>query len=182
MANVGYNIAVAVIRQYQTKPPVDVMLIAEHLGIKVLEKPLPDNVSGALSRDNLQGGKSGYLIIINLNHHLNRKRFTLAHEIAHYALHRDLLENGIVIDDKLYRSDLSDKYEAQANKMAANILMPGHLIRELMNRGIRGTEELAHEFGVSAEAMRIRLGRTDGNHEVEDEPDEGMNPDEDLHY
>jgi Zn-dependent peptidase ImmA (M78 family) len=34
-------------------------------------------------------------------HHPNRQRFTLAHEIAHYVLHRDLVENGIV-DDTMY--------------------------------------------------------------------------------
>lgn len=80
----------------------------------------------------------------------------MAHEIAHFALHRDLIESGI-IDDTMYRSELSDVYEVQANKMAADILMPIRLVkkqRELLGGDVGA---LARVFQVSQASMKIRL-------------------------
>lgn len=67
-----------------------------------------------------QGGTSGVAIYVNKGHHVNRRRFTTAHEIAHFILHQDFIGDGIA-DDGLYRSKLSNAMEAQANKLAADI-------------------------------------------------------------
>jgi Zn-dependent peptidase ImmA (M78 family) len=62
------------------------------------------------------------------------------------------------VDDALYRSRLSNNIEAQANRQAADILMPFHLINPLIDSGITDIQKLAERFHVSASAMSIRLG------------------------
>ena len=145
------------IRNYQAMPPVDVKKIAEDLGLRIfIFDRMPMGASGNLYPD--AGSKSGWSIGVNASDSLTRKRFTIAHEIAHFLLHRQDIGGGVV-DDPLYRSEhLSGWQETEANKFAADILMPYDLIEQFANRGIRNVDELAKKFGVSTQAMNIRLG------------------------
>jgi hypothetical protein len=134
--------------------PVDLQGMADALGLSVnMSARLPMDVSGSITRR--ASGKAGYHIDINAAHSINRKRFTLAHEIAHYLLHRDLIGDGIE-DNGLYRSRLSDFIEIQANKLAAQMVMPAPLVREVY-RVVKSLAGLTAAFQVSEEAMRIRL-------------------------
>jgi hypothetical protein len=147
----------AVVVRHQKAPPVRPSAIAADLGIVILRISLGPHIAGQLRRDPIKGGTSGFIIFVNMDDHINRQRFTAAHEIAHFILHRDLIEDG-VIDDTMYRSDLPGPYETQANQLAADILMPIRLIKKC-----RQTNpdldyiQLAKMFGVSQEAMKIRL-------------------------
>ena len=146
------------IRKHQRTPPVQTVPIAKDLGLKVFKsKPgvWPSDVSGLLRRS--PSDRSSFQIFVNGDHHVNRRRFTIAHEIAHFLLHRDLIGDGIT-DDALYRSRLSNKVEAQANAFAADILMPWHLLDPEIKGGVDTIEELAMKFQVSKSAMAIRLG------------------------
>lgn len=146
-----------VIRSHQHSAPVPVVDIAIALGIKVYEtRSWPDDVSAMIRRDP-KGGPSGFAIYVNGNHARTRQRFSIAHEIAHFAMHYNLIGDGIT-DDALYRSRLSSAVEVQANKMAADILMPWHLINEAVARGISTVEALAKHFDVSRSTMSIQLG------------------------
>lgn len=136
------------------EPPIDVVKLANVLGIKVYNTPWPDKISGKIQRDPVRGGESGFAIFVNESHPETRKRFTIAHEIAHYVLHEHLIGDG-VFDDGLYRSGLPEKVETQANNLAADILMPWHAIRE---HDYKSVEELAAFFNVSPAAMSVRLG------------------------
>lgn len=129
--------------------------MAHELGIRVYQEALGDAVSGKLTRDAVNGGPSGFAIYLNSYHHPNRRRFTLAHEIAHFILHRDLIESGLT-DNTLYRSGLPEPHEVQANRLAAEMLMPDKLLRQYYREG-HDTRSLASLFGVSEAAMRIRL-------------------------
>jgi Zn-dependent peptidase ImmA (M78 family) len=145
----------SIIARYQAKAPVDVEAIARDLGIKIYAKDMGEDVFGSLVRDRTSGGWSGYAIYLNRDNHPNRRRFTLAHEIAHFVLHKDLVEAGI-IDDIQYRSRLSNVHETQANQLAADILMP----RTLVEREAVDNEDgrpLWARFMVSEAAMDIRL-------------------------
>jgi Zn-dependent peptidase ImmA (M78 family) len=146
-----------VIERFQQQSPVDVVGIATALGINVWEDEMP-SISGKLFIDKLNGGPSGYSIVISATESRPRKRFTVAHEIAHFILHRDELRNGIV-EDALYRnSGLSNGKEAEANKLAAEILMPYPLIQKLMEDGKRTLQTLSEALQVSKAAISIRLG------------------------
>lgn len=146
-----------IIRRHQKSAPVHVVPIAEAFGLAVYRATnWPDATSGMIVRDTARGGSSGFAIYVNAVHSEVRRRFTIAHEIAHFALHRDLIGDGIT-EDALYRSGFSDAVEREANGLAAEILMPKQLVRETFNSGIRSAAKLAEKFNVSLQAMEFRL-------------------------
>jgi predicted transcriptional regulator len=148
----------AQIQAFQQAPPIDVSAIAKSFGINVWEdRNLGSAVSGKLFQDRVNGGTSGYSIVVNANEAFVRRRFTVAHEIAHFLLHRDLIREGVE-DDTFYRSKLSSALETQANAMAANILMPYVLINQAVAQGINTVAGLATLFQVSQDAMKVRMG------------------------
>jgi len=148
-----------VISRFQNEAPVDVTGIAEALGLNVWESDaeLPEGVSGKLFKDPFNGGAEGFSIIVRESDPYVRRRFTVAHEIAHFILHRNQVGDSLA-DDELYRSGLTTRQEAQANRFAADILMPRDLIARYVNRFGTDVESLASEFKVSVAAMTIRLG------------------------
>ncbi len=147
-----------IIAKYQKTAPVDVVSIAQEIGIRVWEmNRLPEGVSGQIWRDPVNGGTSGYSIGVRATEPLVRKRFTVAHELAHYILHRNKLDGGL-FEDVMFRGGLSSREETQANQMAADILMPFKLISKLMDEGESTLEGLAQRLQVSLAALKIRLG------------------------
>jgi hypothetical protein len=145
----------AVFARYQKAPPVDVYAIARDLGLNVYKQPLGSEIIGMLVRDPLKGGASGFAIYVSSTTHPNRQRSTIAHEIGHFVLHKDLMDTNIV-DDTMYRSELGSTFETQANKMAADILMPIRLVKEYYKMH-QDAGTLARLFEVSKAAMEIRL-------------------------
>lgn len=144
-----------VVREFQRTWPVQVVALAHALKLRVLEnKEWPDDISGQIAKS---PDGQGYTITVNGKHGVTRKRFTVAHEIAHYILHQELIGDGVV-DDALFRSRLGGRIEVQANELAADILMPWGLINRAMDLGINSMEALADAFKVSKSAMAIRLG------------------------
>jgi IrrE N-terminal-like domain len=144
------------IKRLQTSPPVNIVGIAKYLGLGVWEDAeLPPGIAGKLFRDVKNGGNIGYSIVVRAQDPWVRKRFTVAHELAHYILHRNMFRD-VLVDDALYRSGLSSQIEAQANGLAADLLMPWQLLAKISDLPVA---ELAARFQVSEEAMRIRLRR-----------------------
>lgn len=136
--------------------PVKTIPIAKDFGLEVyLTDAWGNNVSGMIRRKS----KDKYEIFANEKHPLVRRRFTIAHEIAHFLLHRDLLEDE-VFEDYLLRAAASwsnAKIESDANALAADILMPVNLIKTEFVAGTKSIEELAEKFEVSKDSMSIRL-------------------------
>ena len=72
------------------------------------------------------------MIGVNEDHHSNRQRFSIAHEIAHFVLH-----HGDTYIDKGYRVHFRDlesgsgtkREEMEANAFAAALLMPAVWVR-----------------------------------------------------
>jgi Zn-dependent peptidase ImmA (M78 family) len=142
--------------------PVDVLALAESRGIRVVYEELEDKVSGMLVQT-----ADETVIGINARHHVNRQRFTLAHELAHYVLHAPsptVYVDGMMVH---FRSDSlfppAKPIEIEANAFAATLLMPPELLRrDLAGRTIDAFDEspvrrLAQQYGVSPQALTIRL-------------------------
>lgn len=146
----------ASIESFQKSAPVNVVGLAKELGINVFKDDLEAGISGILRKDSEIGGASGYVILVHRAHHPNRQRFTVAHELGHYFLHREQIY-GELKDDEFYRA-LPGPLETEANKFAADLLMPYELIDSLAKEGIIGLEELSAELQVSRQALAIRLG------------------------
>jgi len=143
---------------HQTQLPIKIGSIAKDFGAVVKSATLDTGISGEIK--NTDGE-----VVIRINRHDSkpRQRFTLAHEIGHLLLHKDRIGDGIV-DDILYRSSLSDTLEAQANRMAADLLMPSHLLDKCLEKHSNLDAELryeavASEAEVSTTALKIRLGK-----------------------
>jgi Zn-dependent peptidase ImmA (M78 family) len=146
-----------ILEQFTNELPVKVGALAQALGLKVVVATLPMSISGLI-----KPGDDGYIVKVNRFESKERQRFTIAHEIAHYLIHRDHIRSGIV-DSVLYRSKLSSRTEAEANKLAADIIMPMGLVSKHLTELTatdRGDEigALSELFNVSRQAMEIRLG------------------------
>lgn len=136
--------------------PIPVETIAWNLGVEIKYEPAEDSLSGALVRNRKQ-----VVIGVNSAHHSNRQRFTIAHEIGHFVLHR-----GIKLHvDEDFRVNLRDGSssveEMEANAFAAELLMPASFMdretRKLGRIDEQGKKRLARRFQVSVMAMEIRL-------------------------
>lgn len=146
-------------------PPVPVERIARQLGARIRFSPFDGEISGMIYiMDGLP------IIGVNSLHPPNRQRFTIAHECGHLVLHRGLITQKVHVDKKfpvLRRDDKSatgkELVEIMANQFAAELTMPhSFLLRALGNAAIDidDTElvnELAKEFKVSTDAMKIRM-------------------------
>ena len=144
----------------QANTPVSMVDIAKELNVKIYHTSgLKDGESGLIRKEG-----DAYVIYINKNHPMTRQRFTMAHEIAHFLLHKDKLDAGKEIIENakrevaLYRSDSSDQdrqMEAEADKLAAELLMPSEKFCEIWDKS--GTlEDVADTFHVSTAAASMR--------------------------
>jgi hypothetical protein len=149
----AHQLSIETVGRFMRTAPVDVKGLATALGLKIESVILPDNVSGKIECE--KGGPC--TITVNASHPRTRQRFTIAHEIAHFVLHRNLIGDGIE-DDGRYRSrGLSDSIERQANSYAADILMPWDLVIARRDNGCGTPEALAKVFDVSPAVAEIRL-------------------------
>jgi len=127
------------------------------------------NRSSGVEADNIgqirKTADGGYQILILGSDHYYRKRFTMAHELGHYMLHKDKIDRlGSIADSEDYEGMDADE-EKEANFFAAETLMPEDKVREIFSETMRNQrdnetlaiEEMAKMFQVSRASMNIRL-------------------------
>lgn len=172
------------------KIPVDIEHILEiELKIHIIPSPgLQDrgDVDSFISSDweNVYVDNDRYMS----DKHYRRIRFSLAHELGHFILHRDIFESLEIksIEDyyRFYSECPQEQYnflEAQANKFAGYLLIPQDLLKPYKDKYLArarkklvGTTleniddidltgviagDIADIFDVSAQAMEIGLKR-----------------------
>lgn len=131
------------------------------LNIENVIKNIDDNIEICyISMEPNQSGSfkfanNKWIIGVNKNHHKNRQKFTLAHELGHYILHRE--KNIDIVDTTFFRNNETDSIEYMANEFAAKLLMPKEKVEELISQGIKNIGDLAEKFEVSASAMKYRI-------------------------
>lgn len=142
--------------------PVNLNRVVERLGLSLNEKPLESEYSGFLA-------VKEKTIVVNSNHPSVRRRFTIAHEIGHYQLHRRSEDIPVFIDRTVYHrkesvAGVDHLMEMQANAYAAGLLMPEALLDEYLEdhpsldlEKPADIKTLAEEFEVSRPAMEFRL-------------------------
>lgn len=135
---------------------IDVYKLAKDFSIRIQEKALGGEVSGLLV---IKDGRAA--IGIESGQIPQRKRFTIAHELGHFFLHREF--KNTFVDEVFARSGESNQIEREANAFAASLLMPSSLINKAIEfKGWREIddekiEELAELFNVSGISMTYRL-------------------------
>lgn len=137
--------------------PVRPDLIAHKMGIDVTpliaETSCVDQCGFAEITDN-----GRYVISYNSRDPHSRIRFTLAHELGHHVLGHT--KNGRKLREyhNPDRNDGNYLEERDANRFAAELLMPSEALATLINREkIYSVPELATRFDVSEEAMYWRM-------------------------
>lgn len=142
----------------ETQPLDDILRALERTTpLRVFARPLgEEGIAGAL-----WSVRETPFILINASHAAQRQRFSLAHELGHFWL-----KHGNTYDVKVSWSNTSPK-ETQANYFAASFLMPAPAVSETLTRMGRPDItfdvliQLATTFGVSAQAIRLRLAVLD---------------------
>lgn len=128
-------------------PIQDMTALLEFQGIKVLVDDLPDNVSGLTCIARTTDKHNAISVIVaNRKKSLERRRLTLAHELAHC-----LIDESSSVDQ-----------ERAATMFAGAFLMPrGHLVVEIgkIRTSLAYAElmRLKRMYGVSAAALLVRL-------------------------
>lgn len=140
------------------KVPVDVIKIANSNDIKVFEGDLDKKISGAIRYNKKE---ERFEILVNKNDVGVRQRFTIAHELGHYFLHKEhLKDKELHVDTILYREGKEKNEEAKERErevdyFAGALLMNKTLLEKL--RSENTITELAEIFDVSVSAMTVRL-------------------------
>lgn len=131
--------------------PLDVEGVADKFEIFIERVAFEDDLSGILYKEK---ESNSWVMQINEDHHPNRQRYTIAHELGHFCLHRHLKQR---FEDKIFfRGVEAKKPEWQANDFASAILIPEDRFRDMVRSGESKVEVLAKEFKVSTLALRIR--------------------------
>lgn len=153
--------------------PIDVNELAEeHLGLDVQEHadlmsllgaPMPPE-GATLSGLLFPSERRIWVNAVEAGRWPGRRRFTIAHEIGHWQLHRD---GAYEAHARFCRSDEVEatgdrarkarNIEREANQFAAALLMPEELVRSHAEELRRNVGLLARRFDVSGTAMEVRL-------------------------
>ena len=154
--------------------PVDLRRILDALELELRISPMSEAYSGFLAVDKR-------MIVVNERHPEVRRRFTVAHEIGHYDLHRGDRDPADMFVDRTdyFRDDskqevyfrrhrldpIDYRMEVEANAYAAGLLMPKKLLGPYLEQNAdkidlteaRGVQTVADAFRVSRVAMGYRL-------------------------
>jgi len=147
----------AQLKPFRESVPVNVQAAVESFGLKVFSAELPEQVSGILLKNEDHGTKSGYIILVDETETSQRQRFTAAHELGHYLLHRDAVGDRIEENFFLHAEGMTSTQETEAHEFARELLMPMDKIVEAIRNGTNTVEKLADLFDVSVVAMGNRL-------------------------
>lgn len=113
-------------------------------------------------------GRVGWAFV-NADDILPRRRFTAAHELGHFVLHRETMGRFRADTDAMLQEadgDVADDMEREANRFAADLLMPAEVCRARTDEMMREygccprqvlAYRLAGELLVSGQAMGYRL-------------------------
>ena len=149
--------------------PVKLKPLTQKLGIDLAFESLDEELSGVLIKEDRK-----VFIAVNSKHSTTRQRFTIAHEIGHFMLahpgemfvDKTLRQRAVVVRRDGRSSEGTDKDEVEANRFAAELLMPRDFVEEEVRKRLARkptpskealVSDLAKHFEVSPQAMEYRL-------------------------
>ena len=149
------RLAIALRDALQLPPQVDLEALAHELQLSILEVDC-DSFDGALLRGNNQ--PSGRILVKSAIREAGRKRFTIAHELGHFVLHREQRISCSSDDIERWESDRADP-ERQADNFASELLLPStEVLKQIGNRwpSFQLVNSIAEVFATSLTATARR--------------------------
>jgi len=131
--------------------PTPVVTAAAKLGYSVSEFTPTERtkkISGAVDHEN-------QTIFVNANDGADRKRFTIAHDIAHIALHGKE-ESVVDYRHQMEYGSADLPKEREANQFAADLLMPRNVFEALWYAYGEDVGSVAEQLQVSKAAAKVR--------------------------
>lgn len=131
----------SIVRKYNSRNPFDII---KERNVILIFAPLVD------VRGFYQYFQRNHIIYIDENLSEREKMFVCAHELGHMFLHKKA--NAIYMDTRTFLN--TDKYEAEANLFAAELLIPDEIILE--NRDYT-TEQLSRLLGYEQALVKLKV-------------------------
>lgn len=151
-----WNLAVSEANRFTEQysaPPIPVVEIAEGNGVDVVFADFGVYRETVAGFCDFRAAK----LFVNRADKLERQLFTIAHEFGHWVLHREFfLKNPdkYPVFPRFQSGASKNAYEQEANKFAANMLVPDRLLRPVSSAPV---SVLANIFKVSKTMMEFRL-------------------------
>ena len=133
------------VNKFETRNPFE---IASNLKIEVQIGPLGSRCGCYMYL------KRHRCIFLNENLEEHERRLVMAHELGHAIMHRK--ENCYFIRHKTLF--LSDRIEIEANRFAAELLVPDDLIYRTEYEGFTA-RQIAYAEGLNEELLRLKFNR-----------------------
>lgn len=135
------------------EPPVNIRKLVLNYGLDLQFAIFKDDkICGFLDIEE-------HKIWVNYNDSPKRQNFTIAHELGHWLLHRKEIEENPQSYKVLFRYPLgqaTDFRETQANKFAANLLVPTEMLK-VCEKAKFSEEQMSDLFNVSTTVISYRL-------------------------
>lgn len=142
---------------------------ASHLGVTVLDFAALDIAAGHArqltviderSWSGLTLKEAGITaVVLNPSHPQTRQSSTLMHELAHHILLHPPTRVDVSATGMMLLSEYSDEQEAEADWLAAALLLPREALIALRAGGST-TEEICERYGISSELCEWRIRMT----------------------
>lgn len=149
----------------QDEGAIDIIQLASKAGIDVYGSNASDDFNAEITHISSQ---NRFEILVNTNHSLNRQRFSIAHELAHFVLHSEEIKKYGSLKREINRSNASyfPDIEKEADEFGGELLVPEKLLRENFasifdqreaSVNFLRVQEISLRFKVSILVVAIRL-------------------------
>lgn len=143
-----------ILDNFINNPPVPIYELIEIYGLSTYVANFDNaEVAGYLDFDQKR-------IVLSKKDNDRRQTFTAAHELGHWIMHRNYVEENEDIRG-VYRKPIgseTDKFEIQANSFAANLLVPDKMLLLYLNLS---DQEISDIFKVSRSVIGFRRQNLD---------------------
>ena len=153
------EVAVELRRRFQIKGALRFEDITKPLGLTVKEVD-SDGFDGALVRRS--SGRGGRILVKRDIREQGRKRFTTAHEIGHYLLHKDADSLSCGVKEIANWTNLGANPEHEADEFASELLLPAAEMKTLIGTqwpSLQLVSNVAAEFDASLTATIRKILR-----------------------
>ena len=151
MAEIVEKVRTILTKHNLESAPVPIERVANLFSIKIVPySKFTQQISGTIIKD-----ENFIAIGVNSNDAVVRQRFTIAHELGHFLLGHDIAQT---LDDA--KLDRPIDNEKEADKFAAELLIPIDFLKKDIESGIKNLAELSRRYEVSEQAMSVRLLNT----------------------